>query len=172
VDAFAALNASLDYGLSDEQLMNLDVTYVGPRPWSAGLKEGWPKDLDGLGVEFYGELYSLGGVTLGLGQASEQPDLTAYSAYRMSFTNLSTWEEDDSYNVNLYIKTGENETLYESGWSKLSPGKTKQLTLGLTSIPDLDDVTEIGFGLLAWSGTGWGYADRILLKIEPTVPEL
>jgi subtilisin family serine protease len=165
VDAYAALNAPPNedrkFTLSDSQLMAFDDTYVTPRPWFADLTE--KSDPEGLGVEYDVTLYGAWGIEIGVGGAPPQADLSGYSDYTLTFTNTSV---DDSYNVNLYVKTGAGETYYGSGWSMMFPGRQKTLSLNLSSIPDINDVREIGFGFGAWVGSAYGYADAIRVKVE------
>jgi serine protease len=161
VDAYAALNADLTAGLSDDQLMSLGETYVGPYPGFAGLVG--KTDVPGTGVEYDVALYGAWGIDIWIGGPPPQPNLSAYSHYSLTFTNTSV---DDTFSANLYLKTGPDETYYGSYWVTLGPGMSWTLSFDLGGVGNLDDVKEIGFGLTAWKGSAWGYADAILVEVE------
>lgn len=149
-----------DLSLTDEFLMTFDVTYNIPG-YTAGLFG--TEDVEGLGVEFDVGLAGFGEVNVGLGAPSPVADLSAYNKYLLTFTNTST---DDFFSTNLYIKTGEGLTMHESGWATLMPGMSIDMAMNLTGVSDLDDVREIGFGLKAYLGQGFGLADGIQVKAE------
>jgi hypothetical protein len=148
------------FSLSDTTLMSFDDTYVSPIPGFADLVA--KNDVTGLGVEYDVALYGAWGIEIGIGGASPQSDVSAYTDYFLTFTNTSA---DDIFSANLYIKTGADETYYGSNWVTLFPGMSWELTLGLSGVSDLDDVREIGFGLSAWKGSAFGYADSIQVQV-------
>ena len=111
-------------------------------------------------------------IETGIGARYDSRDLSEYydSEYTLTFTNTSV---DDTFGVSLYIKTGAGETYYPSPWWTLFPGWDAKVSLDLSSdlVSNLDDVREIGFSLIAWVGSDFGYADAIHVKVERTVPE-
>jgi len=61
-------------------------------------------------------------------------------------------DNDDKWMVNLFMNTGytdwgEPDNYYENGWTALLPGQHATLTLDLTSVANLDHVTNIGFNI-------------------------
>jgi len=91
------------------------------------------------------------------------------SEYVLSFTNTSP---DDTFGVNLYLKTGPEETYYGSMWWTLVPGMSVEVSLDLSSVENLDDIREIGFGLEAGIGDQFGQADHMRVLVhDPRVSE-
>jgi serine protease len=168
VDAYAALNAPpmepRRYTLSDAQLMAFEETYVSPLFHAALVGK---EDLEGLGVEYVVLLGGFGEVNIGLGVAT-QADMTGCADYVLTFTNTSV---DDFFSVQMYVKTGQQTTAYESGWVTLMPGMAADWALNLASVVDPGDVTEIGFVLKVYIGQGFGLADEIRVEVKRTAPE-
>ncbi len=163
--------APTGFSLSDEMLMTFDDTYVTPFPGWADLVQ--KTDVPGLGVQYDVALYGITEIGIGIG-GRYNLDLSQYSTYFLTFANVSA---DDTFNVNLYLKTGPEETYYSSGrWTLLpSPFPNRaELAWDLSGVENLDDVREIGFGLSGWMGNEFGMADGILVKVEdePTVDNI
>jgi len=161
VDAYAALNASLTYTLTDDILMTFGETYTNPEGWArvVGATDMDPDD-PVSGVEYDMQLIGLKGIEIGVGGAlpSHLTDLSGYTNYSMKFADTS---DRDAYAVNLYVKTGPDETYYGTGWTMLFPQPFSQpveVEMDLSSVLNLDDMREIGFGVKAWVGTDFGYA--------------
>jgi hypothetical protein len=148
------------FSLSDATLMTFDDTYVAPYPGFADLVA--KTDVAGLGVEYDVTLYGAWGIEIGIGGPSPQADLSAYTDYFLTFANTSA---DDTFSANLYVKTGSSETYYGSSWVTLFPGMSWELTFDLSGVGNLNDVRELGFGLSAWKGSAFGYADAIQVKV-------
>ncbi len=170
VDAYAALNAppseSRQFTLSDDTLMTFDDTFVKPF-------EGWADvvgrtDPARLGVEYSVDLLGAWDVEVGVGGTPSQTDLSGYSSYVLTFTNISA---EDSFSVNVYVKTGPERTHQWSPWWTLLPGMSAEVTLDLTTVSNVSDVREIGFGLEAWVGNQFGMADFIEVKVQRPVLE-
>jgi hypothetical protein len=153
--------APTDLSLSDEFLMTFEATYNSPM-YTAGLMG--KTDVEGLGVEFDVAFGGFGETTIRLGAASPVTDLSAYNRYVLTFSNTSL---DDFYFTSLYIKTGEDQTVYQSIWYPLMPkGNSIDMALDLTKVANLNDVREIGFGLMAYIGQGFGLADAIKVEVK------
>ncbi len=155
-----ALASPTGFSLSDETLMTFEDTYVKPY-------EGWADlvgkvDTTGLGVEYDVALYGAWDIELGIGGPSPLSDLSGFTDYFLTITNTSV---DDTFSVNLYMKTGPNEDYYGSPWWTLFPGMTAEVSLNLISnvapVANLNDVRELGFGLEGWVGNEFGQADAI-----------
>ncbi|MDP2898084.1 MAG: PEP-CTERM sorting domain-containing protein [bacterium] len=154
-----------DVSLPDDVLMTFEVTY-NFLPYTAALNS--KTDVAGLGVEFDVGIGGFGETKVRLGAPSPYSDLSGYDSYFLSFTNTSA---NDFYFTSLYIKTGPNDVIYESMWYPLMPGNRVDMSLDLTlvanlSVPDLTDVREMGFGLFAYIGQGYGLADVFNVKVE------
>ncbi len=153
------------FTLSDELMMTFDDTYVKPF-------EGWADltgktDLPGVGVQFDVAIYGAWTVEMGIGTPYDA-DLSAYDTYALTVTNMT---DDDTFNVNLYLKTGPSETYYGSPWWTLLPGTTAPITLDVTSVPNMDDVRGLGLGVEAWAGNEFGMADAIrVVKVAGDEP--
>lgn len=157
----SAWSTPTDLSLSDEFLMTLETAYNSPL-YTATL--AGKTDVEGLGVEFDVALGGFGQTKIRIGAASPVSDLSAYNRYVLTFTNTSA---DDYYFTSLYIATGASETIYESIRYPLMPkGNSIDMALDLTQVADLDDVKEIGFGLTAYIGQGFGLADAIQVTVE------
>jgi hypothetical protein len=151
--------APTDISLSDEFLMTFETAYNVPLYTAALVGK---TDVEGVGVEFDVALGGFGQTTARFGAASPVSDMSAYSRYVLSFTNVSA---DDHYFTSLYIVTG--QTVYESIWYPLMPnGNSIDMALDLTQVDNLNDVKEIGFGLMAYIGQGFGLADAIKVRVE------
>jgi len=147
------------FSLSDDVLMTFGETYTNPQGWArvVGATDVDPTD-PVSGVEYDIQLLGLMGIEIGIGAASPQADLSAYTDYFLKFANTS---DVDAYGVNLYVKTGPDEAYYGTGWTMLFPQPFSQpveVEMDLSSVLNLDDVREIGFGVKAWVGTDFGYA--------------
>ncbi len=151
-----------DVSLPDDVLMTFEVTYNFP-VYLAKLHS--KTDVAGLGVEFDVGIYAFGETKVRLGAPSPYFDLSGYDSYFLSFTNTSP---NDYYWVSVYIKTGPNDTIYESMLYPLMPdgGNSIDMALDLTKVDNLNDVREIGFGLMAYIGQGFGLADVFNVKVE------
>jgi serine protease len=165
VDAYAALTAPLNYSSTDGDLVSFEQQEVFP-PFTAVLIS--KEDVAGEGVEYQFALGGFGETDINIGATSSATNLAAYETYTLTFTNTSV---DDFYNIMVYVKTGAGETIYQSGYLALMPGNSADWHLDLTGIPNLNDVREIGFGLKAYIGQGFGLADemRVRVKQKPNV---
>lgn len=156
-----AWSAPTDLSLSDEFLMTLETAYNSPL-YTATLVG--KTDVEGLGVDFDVALGGFGQTKIRIGAASPVSDLSGYNQYVLTFINTSV---DDYYFTSLYIVTGASQTVYESIWYPLMPkGNSIDMALDLTQVADLDDVKEIGFGLTAYIGQGFGLADAIQVTVQ------
>ena len=154
-------SAPTDLSLSDEFLMTLETAYNSPL-YTATLVG--KTDVEGLGVQFDVALGGFGHTKIRIGAASPISDLSPYNHYVLTFINTSA---DDYYFTGLYVVTGASETVYESIWYPLMPkGNSVDMALDLTQVADLNDVKEIGFGLTAYIGQGFGLADAIQVTVE------
>lgn len=160
VDAYAALTAPLDYSSTDGDLMSFEQKEVSPIYTAVLVGK---EDIAGEGVEYEVALGGFGEININIGAAAPVTILTAYQGYILSFTNTSA---DDFYNVMVYVKTGEGATIYPSGYLALMPGNSADWRLDLTTIPNLNDVREIGFGMKAYVGQGFGLADAMRVKVK------
>lgn len=160
VDAYAALTAPLDYSSTDEDLVSFEQQEVSP-VFTAVLTG--KEDVPGEGVEYTFALGGFGETNINIGGTSPATNLATYETYTLTFTNTSV---DDFYNIMVYVKTGAGETIYQSGYLALMPGNGADWHLNLAGIPDLDDVREIGFGLKAYIGQGFGLADEMRVKVK------
>ncbi|MDP2899061.1 MAG: S8 family peptidase [bacterium] len=160
VDAYAALTVPLVYSSTDGDLMSFEQQEVSP-PFTAVLTG--KEDVPGEGVEYTFALGGFGETDINIGAASPATNLAAYETYTLTFTNTSV---NDFYNIMVYVKTGAGETIYQSGYLALMPGNSADWHLNLTGIPNLNDVREIGFGLKAYIGQGFGLADEMRIKVK------
>ncbi len=169
VDAYAALNAPPDpsrrYTLSDDQLMTFDDTSVSPLYYAALESK---EDVTGFGVQYDVELAGFGAVVINLGSVPSQTDLSGYSSYALTITNTST---DDFFTTSVYVRTGPNMAFSESRIVTLMPGASVNLSLDLTSVPNRNDVREVGFTVTVFVGQGFGLADNVLVKAQRRLPQ-
>ncbi len=152
-----------DYTLSDDRLVAFDETFVSP-VFQAVLAS--KENVEGVGVQYDVELGGFGEVNVRVGGPPAQPDLTAYGNYVLTIINTSP---DDFFTVNLYIRSGEEMTMNVSRIVTLMPGASVNLSVNLGSVPNPNDVREIGFAVKAYIGQGFGLADAIRLKVEEKV---
>jgi hypothetical protein len=152
-----------DYTLSDDRLVAFDETFVSP-VFQAVLAS--KENVEGVGVQYDVELGGFGEVNVRVGAPPAQPDLTAYGNYVLTIINTSP---DDFFTVNLYIHSGEEMTMNVSRIVTLMPGASVNLSVNLGSVPNPNDVREIGFAVKAYIGQGFGLADAIRLKVEEKV---
>lgn len=72
-------------------------------------------------------------------------DLSSYTTFDLQFYN----NNGHKYMINLSLNTGwipgEGDTYRENGWTWISPGETKNLSVSLTGMLNLSHVTYIGF---------------------------
>lgn len=160
--AQSAFCAPTHVSLPDSALMASLVTY-NELPYTAALRN--KNDVPGLGVAFDVGIGGFGQTRVRLGTPSPHSDLSGYDFYSLSFTNTGP---NDHYFVSVYIKTGLGNTLYESRLEPLMPGNSVKMSLDLSTAPtgsDLTDVREMGFGLFAYIGQGFGLADEFKLNV-------
>jgi len=130
-----------------------------------------------IGANFWGTSVTGSGATTAqvIGAAlSTGPtnDLTAFDSYALTFYN----DNQSIWKVNMYMNTGytdwsETDHYYENGWTDIAPGTSATLYLkfssattwggtytgGLSSVINLDHVTNIGFNIGGEMGAGSGY---------------
>lgn len=142
------------YGAS----MGGSVGYTGAISDSSD--DGDPFAQMGIGANFWGTSSTGSGATtadvigaaLGTGPTNS---LVGFDSYELTLYN----DNDDDWMVNLFLNTGytdcsEPNTWVDNGWVAISPNSSTSLFIDLTSVPNLDHVTNIGFQVGGNMGTG------------------
>jgi hypothetical protein len=153
------------YSTTDEgvygQPMSGNVGFVGTLRDPVGNPNS-PFSQMGLGANFWGAAdYDGDNVTDATGATTAQVigtalgtgptnSLVGYNEYSLYLEN----DNDDIWWVNIFINTGytdapwnEPNNYYENGWTALAPFSSTTLTIDLTTVANLNHVTNIGFNV-------------------------
>lgn len=149
LDYVGQSTAALDYG----QPMAGSVGYTGAMQDDGGD----PFAQIQIGANYDGTSATGSGATtaqvIGAVTGSNSNSLVGYDTYALTFFN----DNDDIWFVNLHLNTGYvTDTYYENGWTALGAGSSATLSIDLTSVANLSQVTNIGFNIAGKMATGAG----------------
>jgi len=98
------------------------------------------------------------GLTVGTGTFGG--DFSAFTEYSLEISNPNT--NAPSFMANIYLNSGwtdsgENDAYYESTWAWIAPGSSQVFTIDLTTVANLDHISNIGFkiGANVTGDEGW-----------------
>ncbi len=97
--------------------------------------------------------------------------LAGFDTFSLNLAN----DDDDTWMVSLYLHTGVGEAnKYQTGWITLNSGTGTELNLDLTSVAELNNVTNIGFYVkanLTGQNGNPSNPDMFHFSASPIVPE-
>ncbi len=97
--------------------------------------------------------------------------LAGFDVFSLKLAN----DDDDSWMVSLYLYTGTGEAnKYQTGWTTLTPGTGTTMSIDLTTVAELNNVTNIGFSVkanLTGQSGNPSNPDTFHFSASSTVPE-
>ncbi len=153
----AGTNSSLDYVGQSTAASDYGMPMAGTVGYTGQLQDDGgasPFAQVQIGANFWGSSGATGntGATTAavIGAVTGTPtnSLVGYDKYGLTFFN----DNDDTVLVNVSIDTGyttsgEADNYYENGWTEIASGESATLYVDLTSVLNLNHVTNIGFNI-------------------------
>jgi hypothetical protein len=149
-NATSALTFVTDDTVTYGQPMSGEVGFVGTL-YTHPADPYYPFAQMGLGANFWGTSSTGSGATTAqvigtaLGTAPTN-SLVGFDTYTLYIEN----DNNSEWSVNIFLNTGyvdqgETNNWYQNGWTVLLPGQSVTLSIDLTSVANLNHVTNIGF---------------------------